>query len=225
LIKAYSNFRRGWRAHVTAGSIPRAHHASRRGDDRRRPAEQARLRRRRPHAAMALAHRPLRDRRLRRRALMDLARSSSFWAIARAASPASARRWSAGSSIARRAPSARPCASWRSPRRRYRANTPLEIPGRGSDIALDTLYILPGRAPDALPPCDLVIVAAGESDANRPVLDAIGRLTAQQRAGPERRRARGAAVARAVAAMTQDVPGLLAPMARRLGRAAIAAGR
>ena len=105
------------------------------------------------------------------------------------------------------------------------ANTPLEFLVEGSDIALDTLYILPGRAPDALPPCDLVIVAAGESDANRPVLDAIGRLTAQQRVPVLNDAARVALLSRErVAAMTQDVPGLLAPMARRLGRAAIAAG-
>ncbi|HUZ74286.1 MAG TPA: hypothetical protein VMU87_14990 [Stellaceae bacterium] len=59
-------------------------------------------------------------------------------------------------------------------------NTPLEFLLEGSDVALDTLYVLPGLDPPAeLPACDLAIVAVGESDASRPVLAAIARQTAR----------------------------------------------
>ena len=56
-------------------------------------------------------------------------------------------------------------------------NTPLEFLLEGSDIALDTLYVVPGRAaPMPLPAFDLAIVVAGEAEANRTVLDEIARL-------------------------------------------------
>ena len=58
------------------------------------------------------------------------------------------------------------------------ANTPLEFLLEGSDVALDTLYVVPGcTLPAKLPPFDLAIVAVGESDANRPVLAEIARIT------------------------------------------------
>ena len=56
-------------------------------------------------------------------------------------------------------------------------NTPLEFLLEGSDIALSTLYIVPGRPlPDPLPEHDLAIVAACEADGNRAVLAEIERL-------------------------------------------------
>jgi glutathione synthase/RimK-type ligase-like ATP-grasp enzyme len=59
-------------------------------------------------------------------------------------------------------------------------NTPLEFLLEGSDVALDTLYVLPESEPPAeLPPCDLAVVAVGESDANRPVLAALARQMAR----------------------------------------------
>jgi glutathione synthase/RimK-type ligase-like ATP-grasp enzyme len=56
-------------------------------------------------------------------------------------------------------------------------NTPLEFLLEGSDIALSTFYIVPGRPlPDPLPEHDLAIVAACEADGNRAVLAEIERL-------------------------------------------------
>jgi glutathione synthase/RimK-type ligase-like ATP-grasp enzyme len=54
------------------------------------------------------------------------------------------------------------------------ANTPLEFLVERSDVALDLLYVdtdLP--LPDSLPDHDLVFVAVGESDHNRPLLEHI----------------------------------------------------
>ena len=50
-------------------------------------------------------------------------------------------------------------------------NTPLEFLLDGSDIALSTLYIVPGQPlPNPLPEHDLAIVTACEADGNRAVL-------------------------------------------------------
>ncbi|HXQ49453.1 MAG TPA: hypothetical protein VN802_00035 [Stellaceae bacterium] len=104
------------------------------------------------------------------------------------------------------------------------ANTPLEFLLEGSDVALDTLYVVPGcTLPAKLPPFDLAIVAVGESDANRPVLAEIARITSSWLEPVLNDPARIAALSRAsVAAMMQDVPGLLAPPTRRVARAALA---
>lgn len=54
------------------------------------------------------------------------------------------------------------------------ANAPLECLLHGSDIALDMLYLPPDQPlPDALPDHDVLIVAAGESDRTRALLDAL----------------------------------------------------
>ena len=56
-------------------------------------------------------------------------------------------------------------------------NTPLEFLLEGSGVALTTLYVVPGmELPPDIPPHDVAIVAACESDANRPVLTEIARL-------------------------------------------------
>jgi hypothetical protein len=53
-------------------------------------------------------------------------------------------------------------------------NTPLEFLLDGSDIALSTLYIVPGQPlPNPLPEHDLAIVTACEADGNRAVLAAL----------------------------------------------------
>jgi glutathione synthase/RimK-type ligase-like ATP-grasp enzyme len=105
------------------------------------------------------------------------------------------------------------------------ANTPLEFLLEGSDIALETLYVVPGSLPQSLPPCDLAIVAAGESDANRPVLAAIAALTARERVPVLNDAAQVATLSRErVAALLQDCAGLVAPETRRLDRAALAHG-
>ena len=103
-------------------------------------------------------------------------------------------------------------------------NTPLEFLLEGSDVALETLYVVPGNLPDRLPPCDLAIVAAGESDANQAVLAAIAQLTSGCGVPVLNDAAQVASLSRArVAALMQDCPGVLAPQARRLDRAALAA--
>lgn len=59
-------------------------------------------------------------------------------------------------------------------------NTPLEFLLDGSDVALDTLYIVPGRPlPEHIPEHDLAFVAVGESDDNHPILAEIARLAAR----------------------------------------------
>ena len=56
-------------------------------------------------------------------------------------------------------------------------NTPLEFLLEGSDIALTTLFIVPGMSlPEVIPEHDVAIVTACESDANRAVLAEIARL-------------------------------------------------
>jgi glutathione synthase/RimK-type ligase-like ATP-grasp enzyme len=58
------------------------------------------------------------------------------------------------------------------------ANMPLEFLVQNSDVALDMLYLLPGTPfPAAVPAHDLLIVAAGESDQNRPLLRQVVRAT------------------------------------------------
>jgi len=56
-------------------------------------------------------------------------------------------------------------------------NAPLDFLLEGSDVALTTLFILPGEPlPDGIPEHDVAIVAVSESDANQPALDEITRL-------------------------------------------------
>ncbi|HEY1504542.1 MAG TPA: hypothetical protein VGF92_09595 [Stellaceae bacterium] len=56
-------------------------------------------------------------------------------------------------------------------------NTPLEFVLEGSDIALSTLYIVPGQPlPDPLPEHDIAIVTACKADGNRAVLAEIERV-------------------------------------------------
>lgn len=102
-------------------------------------------------------------------------------------------------------------------------NAPLEFLLDGSDIALDTLYVVPGaRVPEPLPPFDLAIVAAGESDENRPVLAEIARLAAQWTAPVLNDPEQIARLTRdGVAALMQGVPGLFAPRTQRLARRAL----
>src|SRR3984885_8766890 len=101
------------------------------------------------------------------------------------------------------------------------ANTPLEFLLEGSDVALDTLYVVPGRGmPPALPRHDLAIVTVGESDANRPVLEEISRLTAGWPIPVLNDPRRIAGLSREnVPALLKGAPGLLAPPTARVTRA------
>lgn len=54
------------------------------------------------------------------------------------------------------------------------ANTPLEFLVENSDVTLEMLYLTPGRPfPSQVPEHDVLFVATGESDANRPLLEMI----------------------------------------------------
>ena len=57
------------------------------------------------------------------------------------------------------------------------ANTPLEFLVEGADIALDMLYVAPHLPfPASLPEHDVMFVAIGESDQNRPLLQYVANL-------------------------------------------------
>ena len=59
------------------------------------------------------------------------------------------------------------------------ANTPLEFLLEDADVTLDALYVAPGLAmPAVLPEHDMIFVAVGESDQNRPLLQYIEGLIA-----------------------------------------------
>jgi hypothetical protein len=99
-------------------------------------------------------------------------------------------------------------------------NTPLEFLLEDSDIALTTLFIVPGLPlPDTLPAHDLAIVAVGESDANAPVLAEIGRLTQRW---PQLVLNSPAAILelsrQRLFAVLDGAPGTVMPMTRRIGR-------
>jgi glutathione synthase/RimK-type ligase-like ATP-grasp enzyme len=102
-------------------------------------------------------------------------------------------------------------------------NTPLEFLLEGSDVALETLYIVPGEAPpQEIPEHDVAFVAVGESDDNLPVLEAIERLAKAwprpvlNRPGSIRALARERLFAR-----LDGVPGLAMPMTARLDRTSL----
>jgi len=101
------------------------------------------------------------------------------------------------------------------------ANTPLEFLLPGGEVALTTLYILPGAAlPHPLPEHDLAIVALGESDENRPVLDEIGRLIENWPCPVLNPPNRILKLSRErLHALLQAVPGLVIPMTARIDRA------
>jgi hypothetical protein len=103
-------------------------------------------------------------------------------------------------------------------------NIPLEFLLQDQDIALATLYIVPGDPlPDPLPAHDLAICAVGESDDNRAVLDAIERLIPSWPVPVLNRPEAIARLARErLHAALRSVPGLDMPMTLRVERDAVA---
>jgi hypothetical protein len=99
-------------------------------------------------------------------------------------------------------------------------NTPLEFLLEGSDVELTTLYLVPGQGlPATLPEHDLAIVAACESDENRPVLDAIARLAPNWPRPLLNDPARVALLAREkLHRVLKPVPGVVMPMTVRIDR-------
>jgi hypothetical protein len=103
-------------------------------------------------------------------------------------------------------------------------NTPLEFLLEASDIALTTLFIVPGLPlPETIPAHDLAIVAVGESDANAPILAEIDRLT-RHWACPVLNRPAGifALSRQRLFALLDGAPGVVMPMTRRAERGDVA---
>jgi len=104
------------------------------------------------------------------------------------------------------------------------ANTPLDFLLEDAAIDLVSLFVRPGEPVPSPPPHDVAFLAVGQSEANAPILEAIGPALADWprpmiNGAPERI----AALTRdGVAARLAEVPGLLAPMAARLDRADLA---
>jgi len=102
------------------------------------------------------------------------------------------------------------------------ANMPLEFLLQDSDVALDMLYVVPGRPLPPLPEHDLLIIAVCESDANRELLQQLAQLVPSwpravlnlpQRIGQTGREAAHALLATA--------PGVCIPLSARIERHAL----
>ncbi|HET9114281.1 MAG TPA: RimK family alpha-L-glutamate ligase [Burkholderiales bacterium] len=101
------------------------------------------------------------------------------------------------------------------------ANTPLEFLVEDSDVELDMLYVGPGIPfPAELPDYDVVFVAIGESDHNRPLLEHVDKMIADWRKPVLNRPDKISQLARDDAcAMLESVPGIVMPKTRRADRA------
>ena len=103
-------------------------------------------------------------------------------------------------------------------------NTPLEFLLQDADIALETLYVVPGLSLPEPPAHDVAIVAVGESDINRPILDRIGAVTARWQRPVLNRPDRILELSRErLYALLAGAPGLAMPMTERVERSAFAA--
>ncbi len=100
------------------------------------------------------------------------------------------------------------------------ANTPVEFLVEDSDVELDMLYVGPGIPfPAELPECDLIFVAIGESDHNRPLLEQVDRLIADWPQPVLNRPKRISQLARDDAcALLKPVDGIVMPTTRRVDR-------
>jgi glutathione synthase/RimK-type ligase-like ATP-grasp enzyme len=103
-------------------------------------------------------------------------------------------------------------------------NTPLEFLLEDSDIELHTLYIVPGAALRVpLPAHDLALVAVGESDDNRAVIDEIVRLAESWPRPVLNRPDRIAVLSRErLGTLLEGAPGLLLPATARIDRGPLA---
>jgi hypothetical protein len=105
------------------------------------------------------------------------------------------------------------------------ANTPVDFLLEGAPIELVTLYVSPGaELPNPLPDHDLAFLAVGESEANLPVLRALEPILAawpKPLVNADARRISGL-TRDGVCALVAGSPGLLAPIAERVDRAALA---
>jgi hypothetical protein len=102
-------------------------------------------------------------------------------------------------------------------------NTPLEFLLEGAEIALTTLFIVPGLPlPEPLPEHDLAFVAVGESDANSSVLAEIEQLLMRWPRPVLNRPDRIRQLSRErLFALLDGAPGLVMPMTLRVDRTSL----
>jgi glutathione synthase/RimK-type ligase-like ATP-grasp enzyme len=107
----------------------------------------------------------------------------------------------------------------------FMANTPVDFLLEGSGVTLTMLYIAPGAAsPAAIPDHDVALVAVGESDDNRIVLEALEPVVRAWPTPVLNDPARIAQLSRDGAyALLNSAPGLVVPPTVRIERAALAA--
>jgi glutathione synthase/RimK-type ligase-like ATP-grasp enzyme len=107
----------------------------------------------------------------------------------------------------------------------FMANTPVDFLLEGSGITLSMLYIAPGAAsPAAIPEHDIALVAVGESDDNRIVLEALQPVVRTWPAPVLNDPARIAQLSRDGAyALLHSAPGLVVPPTVRIERTALTA--
>uniref|UniRef100_UPI0039F02E11 ATP-grasp domain-containing protein n=1 Tax=Bordetella sputigena TaxID=1416810 RepID=UPI0039F02E11 len=105
----------------------------------------------------------------------------------------------------------------------FLTNTPLEFLVADSDVSLDILYVGEGvPAPAALPPHDALIVAIGESAANRPLLQALAEPVGQWHTPVVNRPEHVLKTSRdGLAAALQGAPGVVVPEIARVQRPAL----
>ena len=103
------------------------------------------------------------------------------------------------------------------------SNTPLEFLLEGSDVTLDMLYVMPDQpVPTSLPDHDLVFVAVGESDQNRPLLKQIESLTKAWPRPVLNKPDRIAGLSRdGACALLKSAPGIVMPISARIDRQAL----
>jgi glutathione synthase/RimK-type ligase-like ATP-grasp enzyme len=104
------------------------------------------------------------------------------------------------------------------------ANTPLEFLLQESDVALETLYVVPGLPlPSPLPEHDVAFIAIGESDENAPSLAVLESMLPQWPRPVVNTPERIAALSRQrLYAALADAPGVVIPMTQRVDRGALA---
>ncbi len=102
-------------------------------------------------------------------------------------------------------------------------NTPIEFLIEHGDIQLDLLYLLPGQPlPTDIPEHDVLMVAVGESDKNRPLLEqARALLTDWPQPVLNPAQAIMHCARDTAYQLLHDIPGLVMPMTQRLARAQI----
>jgi glutathione synthase/RimK-type ligase-like ATP-grasp enzyme len=103
------------------------------------------------------------------------------------------------------------------------ANTPLEFLIEESDIQLDMLYLTPGmEGLSELPDHDVMFVAIGESDENRPLLEQLAAVVSEWPRPVLNMPDRIANLSRDRAcALLQDAPGVAMPRSMRVSRDAL----